>query len=74
VLINGTQDRIIPTHFAEDYAGKMRAQGDNVRVRLIERTGHIELIAPGSAAWAATVEEIERALKPRSHSGESRNP
>jgi acetyl esterase/lipase len=74
VLINGTQDRIIPTHFAEDYAGKMRAQGDNVRVRLIERTGHIELIAPGSAAWAATVEEIERALKLRSHSGESRNP
>ena len=62
VLINGTQDRIIPTHFAEDYAGKMRAQGDDVRVRLVERTGHVELIAPESAAWAATVEEIERAL------------
>jgi acetyl esterase/lipase len=62
VLINGTEDRIIPTHFAEDYAGQMRALGDEVRVRLIERTGHIELIAPESAAWAATVEEIERAL------------
>jgi len=62
VLINGTEDRIIPTHYAEDYAGKMRAQGDDVRVRLIPRTGHVELIAPGSAAWAAAVEEIERAL------------
>ena len=62
VVINGTQDRIIPTHFAEDYARKMRALGDDVRVRLIERTGHIELIAPETAAWAAAVEEIERAL------------
>lgn len=62
MLINGTEDRIIPTFYAEDYAGKMRAQGDQVGVRLIERTGHVELIAPGSAAWAAAVEEIERAL------------
>jgi len=62
VLINGTEDRIIPTFYAEDYAGKMRAKGDDVRVRLIERTGHVELIAPESAASAAAVEEIERAL------------
>ena len=40
----------------------MRAKGDKVRVRLIEKTGHVELIAPESAAWAATVEELERAL------------
>jgi len=64
VLINGTQDRIIPTHFAEDYRAKMAALGDrDVRVRLIERTGHIELIAPETAAWAAAVEEIEAALR-----------
>jgi hypothetical protein len=31
-------------------------------VRLVERTGHVELVAPESAAWAAAVEEIERAL------------
>jgi len=64
VLINGTSDRIIPTFYAEDYAGKMRAKGDDVRVRLIERTGHIELIAPETAAWAAAVEEIEKVLRP----------
>jgi hypothetical protein len=29
---------------------------------MIEATGHVELVAPESAAWAATVEEIERAL------------
>jgi acetyl esterase/lipase len=62
ILINGLQDRIIPTSYAEDYAGKMRAAGDKVEVRMIDRTGHVELIAPETAAWAATVEAIEKAL------------
>jgi acetyl esterase/lipase len=62
ILINGLQDRIIPTAYAEDYAGKMRAAGDRVKVRMIDRTGHVELIAPETAAWAAAVEEIEAAL------------
>ena len=62
VLINGLQDRIIPSAYAEGYARAMRAAGDEVRVRMVARTGHVELIAPESAAWAAAVEEIERAL------------
>ena len=62
VLINGIQDRIIPVAYAEGYAAPMRAAGDDVRVRMIDRTGHVELIAPESAAWAAAAEEIERAL------------
>ena len=62
ILVNGLQDRIIPTSYAESYARQMRAAGDDVRVRMIERTGHVELISPGTAAWTATVEEIERAL------------
>jgi acetyl esterase/lipase len=62
VLINGLQDRIIPTEYASDYERKMRAAGDEVKVRFIDDTGHVELIAPETRAWAATVEEIERAL------------
>jgi acetyl esterase/lipase len=62
VLVNGMQDRIIPTAYAEGYARPMRAAGDDVRVRMIDRTGHVELVSPGTAAWLATVEEIERAL------------
>ncbi|HEY0131458.1 MAG TPA: alpha/beta hydrolase [Allosphingosinicella sp.] len=72
VLINGLQDRIIPTAYAEDYASKMRAAGDKVKVRMIDATGHVELIAPESRAWAATVEEIEAAL--HRHSGGGRKP
>ena len=63
VLINGLQDRIIPTSYAEGYATPMRAAGDHVRVRMIDRTGHVELVAPETAAWAAAVEEIERTLR-----------
>lgn len=62
ILINGLQDRIIPTSYAEDYAAKMRSAGDKVKVRMLDRTGHVELIAPETAAWAAAVEEIEAAL------------
>ena len=62
VLINGRQDRIIPVAYAEGYARPMRAAGDDVRVRMIDRTGHVELVAPETAAWAAAVEEVRRAL------------
>jgi acetyl esterase/lipase len=62
VLINGRQDRIIPVHYATDYEARARAAGDDVRVRMIDATGHVELIAPGTAAWLATVEEIQNAL------------
>ena len=62
VLINGEQDRIIPTAYAEGYARPMRAAGDDVRVRMVDRTGHVELVAPETAAWAAAVEEIDHAL------------
>jgi acetyl esterase/lipase len=62
VLINGTDDPIIPTFYAQDYAARMRAKGDDVRVRMIEHTGHVELVAPESAAWRVAVEEIEHAL------------
>ncbi|MGQ0661169.1 alpha/beta hydrolase family protein [Sphingosinicella sp.] len=63
ILINGMQDRIIPTTYAEGYARPMRAAGDDVRVRMIDATGHVELVAPETAAWAAAVEEIRRAWR-----------
>jgi acetyl esterase/lipase len=64
VLVNGREDRIIPARYAEDYARQMRSKGDDVAVRMLDRTGHVELIAPESAAWAVAVHEIEKALRP----------
>jgi acetyl esterase/lipase len=63
VLVNGLQDRIIPPAYAEGYATPMRAAGDKVEVRMVDRTGHVELIAPETGAWAVTVKEIEKALR-----------
>ena len=61
-LINAEADKIIPTHYAADYAAKMRAAGDQVTVTIVPKQGHVELIAPGTPAWAAAVDAIERAL------------
>jgi acetyl esterase/lipase len=63
VLINGMQDRIIPIPYAEGYARPMRAAGDDVRVRMLDHTGHVELVAPETVAWATAVAELERALR-----------
>ncbi len=46
----------------EGYAAQMRRAGDTVDVRTIERTGHVELIVPESAAWAEAAAAIERAF------------
>jgi acetyl esterase/lipase len=62
LLVNGREDRIIPAPYAEDYARTMRAAGDPVDVRFVDRTGHVELIAPESAAWALAAAAIEKAL------------
>ena len=61
-LVNGLQDRIIPIAYAEAYAEPMRRAGDEVTVRTVDRTGHVELIAPESQAWAVARREIEQAL------------
>jgi acetyl esterase/lipase len=61
-LVNGDRDRIIPTHFAGDYAATMRAAGDDVRIRIVPNQGHVELVTPDTPAWATAVAAIERAF------------
>jgi acetyl esterase/lipase len=63
VLVNGLQDRIVPASYPGNYARQMRAAGDAVAVQSIDHTGHVELIAPETAAWATTVKEIDAALR-----------
>jgi acetyl esterase/lipase len=61
-LVNGPEDRIIPLFFAEDYAGKRRAKGERVEVHVVPHTGHVELVAPETAAWRQQVDLIEGVL------------
>ncbi len=51
-LINGREDRIIPFVMATGYVAKANAAGDTATLHTIPATGHVELIAPETAAWA----------------------
>lgn len=61
-LVNGREDRIIPYRMATDYVSRATAAGDRVTLHTVPKTGHVELIAPGSAAWAETKRLIVEAL------------
>ena len=50
-LVNGREDPIIPFRFASDYVERARRAGDAVRLHVVPETGHVELVAPGTAAW-----------------------
>jgi acetyl esterase/lipase len=57
-LVNGREDRIIPYRMATDYVARARAAGDRAELHTVPATGHVELVAPESAAWA----EVKRLL------------
>ena len=51
-LVAGREDKIVPHRMATDYVARACAAGDAATLHTIPDTGHVELIAPGSAAWA----------------------
>jgi acetyl esterase/lipase len=61
VQINGEDDAIAPPAFAHAYAAKMK--GARLRTIVLPATGHVELIAPGSAAWNQVVESLNALLR-----------
>lgn len=62
--INASRDEIAPPAYAAAYARALAARGVTVDAVTIPDEGHVELIAPESAAWAETVKLIEQALRP----------
>ena len=61
-LVNGRDDKIIPGRMAVDYVARATAAGDQVALHIIPETGHVELIAPETPAWAETKRLIKKAL------------
>lgn len=61
-LVNGREDRIIPYRLATDYVAQARSAGDRVTLETVPDTGHVELIAPETPAWAAAKRAIRAAL------------
>jgi acetyl esterase/lipase len=58
-LVNGREDAIIPFRLATDYLAKA---GGEATLHVVPDTGHVELIAPGSAAWTETKRLITAAF------------
>ena len=61
-LVNGREDDVIPLRLGTGYEAQARAKGDRVTLHVVEHTGHVELIAPESAAWAMAKRLIRAAL------------
>ena len=61
-LVNGRADRIIPFRMGESYVAAARAAGDRATLHAVADTGHVELVTPGTAAWAETKRLIARAF------------
>lgn len=62
-LVNGREDRIIPYRFATDYRARAERAGDRVALHTVPHTGHVELVAPETAAWAEAKRLVLKALK-----------
>ncbi|WP_375383223.1 alpha/beta hydrolase [uncultured Sphingomonas sp.] len=62
-LVNGEDDTIIPMRLGTGYVAKARAAGDRVALHRVPATGHVELIAPETVAWAEAKRLIVAALK-----------
>lgn len=62
-LVNGREDRIVPYRFATDHVARATAAGDVARLHTVADTGHVELIAPETPAWATARRLIAAALR-----------
>jgi acetyl esterase/lipase len=58
VSVNGANDRIAPPVLGEGWTKKAKAAGDDATVVIVPDTGHVELIAPGTAAFEAEAKII----------------
>ena len=61
-LINADRDRIAPMSLAASYASQAAEKQETVERISIAGEGHVELIAPGTRAWDATVVLIRQQL------------
>lgn len=60
-LVNGREDRIVPYRLATSYRDQARQAGDRVALHTVAQTGHVELIAPETPAWAKAKQLIRAA-------------
>jgi len=64
-LVNGREDSIVPMRLATRYVAQAEKAGDTANLHIVPATGHVELVAPETAAWVEAKRLIHAALKAR---------
>lgn len=54
-LVAGVEDALVPAAHVAAFAERARAAGDEVRLELVPESGHFEVVAPGTVAFAVVV-------------------
>lgn len=62
ISVNGDQDRIAPPLLGEGFTMKILKAGGSAEYVEIPRTGHVELVSPGTDAFTVQAELMERYL------------
>ncbi|QNA86794.1 alpha/beta hydrolase [Sphingomonas sp. So64.6b] len=65
-LVNGREDSIIPIRLGTGYEEQAKKAGDRATLHIVPNTGHVELVAPETAAWSEAKRLIRAALKIKS--------
>lgn len=61
-IVSGVEDQFVPAAHVAAFADAARRAGDDVRLELVPETGHFEVVAPGTVAFAVTVGYIKAML------------
>lgn len=63
LMVSGVLDRLVPPYVADDYARAILAKTKaSVEIIDVPGAGHFDLVTPGTGAWIAVRQAIERAL------------
>ena len=62
-VIHGEKDNLVPAQMSGDYAEAAKKKGDAVKLVIIEKAGHFELVDPNSSAWSQVMDEVMELLE-----------
>lgn len=65
ISVNGEKDRIAPPRLGQAFTTAVRQAGGSADYLEIADSGHVELIAPGTAAFEAQAEQLRQSLTPK---------
>jgi acetyl esterase/lipase len=63
IIVHGEVDRTVPLSMATEYTDAARKKRDDVKLVVIGKAGHFEVVDPKSFAWARVSDEVLALLK-----------